>query len=69
MIFNQRRTFWKDFIKMTVKRLARRRINATLIKKIDPRIWYMYFKRTKLSEYIIILFVILIVVLQTFLMI
>lgn len=59
MIFNQRNTFWKHFIKMTVKRLSWRRINVTLIKNIEPRIWYRkymyFFERTKLSEYIIIL--------------
>lgn len=58
MIFNQRNTFWNDFIKMTVKRLPWRRINTTLIKNIDLRIYYrkyMFFQRTKLSEYIIIL--------------
>lgn len=44
---------------MTVKRLPWRRINVTLIKNIEPRIWYRkymyFFERTKLSEYIIIL--------------
>lgn len=44
---------------MTVKRLPWRRINVTLIKNIEPRIWYRkyvyFFGRTKLSEYIIIL--------------
>lgn len=58
VIFNQRNTFWKR-IKMTVKRLPWRRINVTLIKNIEPRIWYRkytyFFERTKLFEYIIIL--------------
>lgn len=42
---------------MTLKRLSWRRINATLIKNIDPKIWYrkyMYFQRTKLPQFVII---------------
>lgn len=38
MIFNQRNTFWKHFIKMTVKGLPWGRTDTTLIKNNDPKI-------------------------------